>query len=342
MDERNPVIDIERVHHVTLSLVQVHRTRVHGPRGLAGLCASQHPTGIGFDDGDAAAGCAADVHVVVRVESGGREIPIPAQSQETLLHQRGDHRFRPPPTHLAFRKGHFGCCAKQLRTDDVGVRWIDHHLFNRFAEQGFRMVDQVGVQRVVPGDKDHEGALAPPPASARLLPERGHGAGKSRQQHGVQPGDVDTQLEGVGSGQAAQLAFRQCSFDRTAILGEVTRAIGGHRVTKLRRDVLESCPGGKGGQFSAAPGPHKGQCPCALHHQVGHHPGGFSARGPAHGCAVLTLQVRTQLGFPQRNGPGALRGAVDGDLLDGPAYELGRRRAGRGGGGAGENYRRGG
>ena len=112
VDERNSVIDIERVHHVTLSLVQIHRTRVHGSWGLAGLRASQHPTGIGFDDGDAAAGRAADVYVVVWVESGGRKIPIPAQSQETLLHQRGDDRFRPPPTHLAFRKRHFGCCAE--------------------------------------------------------------------------------------------------------------------------------------------------------------------------------------------------------------------------------------
>ena len=153
------------------------------------------------------------------------------------------------------------------------------------------MVNQVGVQRVISGDQNDQRALSAPTAPTSLLPERGDGARKSCQQHSVQPGDVDTQFQGVGGGQSAHRTFGQRPFDRAAVLGEIAGTIGGHCVPQMRRDVLQPRSGGEGDQFGPPPRSHEGQRPCALRHQVGQHSGRIGTRGTAHRRTVLTAQI---------------------------------------------------
>ena len=105
--------------------------------------------------------------------------------------------------------GKFGRRAEQLRAKDVRVRRVDDHALDRLVQQRRRMVHQVGVQRIVAGDHHDQRALPAAARAAGLLPERRDGAGKARQHHRVQARDVDTELQRVGGGQAAQFAFGQ-------------------------------------------------------------------------------------------------------------------------------------
>ena len=163
------------------------------------------------------------------------------------------------------------------------------------------MVHQIGVQRIVAGDEDHERALASPAGPAGLLPERRHRPRESRQQHRIQPGDVDTQLERVRGRQSAQFTVGQGTFQLAPVLGEVARPVGGHGVAQLRRDVIESGLCAQRRQLRTAPGPDERQRPRSLSNQIGHHAGGFGARRMSHRRAVLAQQVGAQFGLPQRH-----------------------------------------
>ena len=64
------------------------------------------------------------------------------------------------------------------------------------------MVHQVGIHGLIAGDEHHERAL---PAAARapgLLPKTSHRARKTSGDHGIEPANVDAQLQGGGGGDA--------------------------------------------------------------------------------------------------------------------------------------------
>ena len=83
------------------------------------------------------------------------------------------------------------------------------------------MVHEEGVQRVVAGDEHGERALAGAARAARLLPQRGAGARLAGDEHGVQAGDVDAELEGGRGGEAEEFAGVQGRLQGAAFLGEV-------------------------------------------------------------------------------------------------------------------------
>ena len=60
--ERDSVLEIQRIDDVALALVQVHRPRMDGGRGLTRPGTAQQPPGVGLHDDDLAAGRAPDVH----------------------------------------------------------------------------------------------------------------------------------------------------------------------------------------------------------------------------------------------------------------------------------------
>ena len=80
---------------------------------------------------------------------------------------------------------------------------------------------QVGVQRVVPRDEHGQRALPGPAGPAGLLPQRGPGARLAGEQHGIQAGDVDAELERGGRGQPEQPPGLQVRLQRPALLGQV-------------------------------------------------------------------------------------------------------------------------
>lgn len=77
MHERDRRLQVQRVDQVGLTLMQVHRTRVHRRRGPARPDPAQQPAGVGLQDGDLAAGGAADIDRRMRVDARTRVIPPP-------------------------------------------------------------------------------------------------------------------------------------------------------------------------------------------------------------------------------------------------------------------------
>ena len=125
----------------------------------------------------------------------------PPPTQQTIRDQRRDHRVSLPGVDLIIGEWQFRCRAEQLRSHDVRIGGVGDHPLHRFAQQRVRVVNEVGVQRVVPGHQHHQCTLAASAAAPGLLPERRDRPRKPGQHHGIQSGDVDAQLQGVGGGQ---------------------------------------------------------------------------------------------------------------------------------------------
>ena len=218
----------------------------------------------------------------------------------------------------------------------VGVGGVEDGGLHRAPEQGRRVVDQVGVHRVVAGDHDHQRPL---PASARapgLLPERRHRPRETGLHHRVEPADVDAQLQGVGGGHSEQIAVVEAALDLAAVLGQVAGAVGLDAVADVAAAALcQALPHAQRDGLGRAPRPRERQRPGAVDEQVRHDVGGLRHGGPAHGRAVLAGQVGQQAGLPQGDGAFADRRAVVEHRLHGLADQprglrrrIGRRRGG--------------
>ena len=194
-----------------------------------------------------------------------------------------------------------------MRAENIRVGRVDHDPFDRLVQQRGGIVHQIGIQRVVSGDQHHQRALTTSPGSAGLLPERRHRSGEAGQHDRVEPGDVDAKLQRIGGGQAPQLAVEQRPLECVAVLGQIARTIGRHRLGQLRSDVLQSRTRCQRGQFGAAPRSDKRQGARPFGDQVGHHTGRLATGGPPYRGAIFTREVGAQGRLPQRHRPGALR-----------------------------------
>ncbi len=114
------------------------------------------------------------------------------------------------------------------------------------------MVDQVGVQGVVAGHEHAERVAAGPPGAAELLPQRGSGAGESAEQDGVEAGDVDAELQGVGRGQPDEPATAQRLLELSSLLGQVAAAVRRDPVRQRRVDLGQQPAGTEGDRLGAA------------------------------------------------------------------------------------------
>jgi hypothetical protein len=218
--------------------------------------------------------------------------------------------------------------AREVRGEDVGVGRVEHAALHRGAEQRVRVVHQVGVERVVPGHEHHQRGVRGAPGPAGLLPERGPGAGEARHQHGVEPGDVDAQLEGVGGGHPDQVPPGERGLQRAALLGQVAAAVGRDPRGQVRVDLAEQPLGLHGGELRAPPRPHEGERAGVLHDEVGEHPRALGTGGAAHGRAVLAARAGQQRRLPQHDGAPGPRGGVVGDGPDRPPVSRVAKAAG--------------
>ena len=191
------------------------------------------------------------------------------------------------------------------------------------------------VQRVVAGDEDDERLLLRPPRPAGLLPQRGERARVAGEHDGVEPGDVDAELQGVRRRDAEQVARPTAPAPARAA----------PRAGSRRGRSPPAGPGRRGRGRAAAGGPGRPPTPrCA-----------GTARTPASGrrarpgrraASAASAAAERRSGAPcspvrsvsggshsANVAPGPGR-AVVGDRLDGRAHQ-----PARGGGGVGDRGR---
>lgn len=96
----------------------------------------------------------------------------------------------------------FQCRAQQLRAEHVGVVRVGDGGLDRLVQQGLRVVHEEGIEWIVSGHEQDQGALGAASRAAGLLPERGDGAGEPGDHHGIEPCDVDAELERIRGGRA--------------------------------------------------------------------------------------------------------------------------------------------
>ena len=258
---------------------------------------------------------AAQVHRVGRVRSLRPEPAARPPPQHPPLHQVVEQRPRTGPAEQGEIVGGqvpLGGGARQVRTEHVRVGRVGDGGLHGPAEDRLRMVHEVGVQRVVAGDEDHQRPRGPLRRRARPAPPA---ATPRRACRGSRP--------------ARRRPARRCprpvrarwSTPPPAARRSPARAPApGAPPAGSRRGRPATCRpssgcrfgqpslGGQRRRLRAVPGPDEGQGAGARRDQVGHHPGRLGRRRPPHRRPVLALGVRNRAGsHSTKSAPG--RGA---------------------------------
>ncbi|SLD32544.1 Uncharacterised protein [Mycobacteroides abscessus subsp. massiliense] len=151
--------------------MQVDRTWVHCRRSASGVDRAQHPSGVGFEDHDLPADRPSDIHRGIWVETRRCEIPAGPLAEQPVVDQIGYHLAGVERAYIILGEWEFCCRTKQVRAQHMWISGVDHHRFDRFVQQGFWMVYQVGVQGIVACHQHHQRALSTTPGAPGLLPE---------------------------------------------------------------------------------------------------------------------------------------------------------------------------
>ena len=104
------------------------------------------------------------------------------------------------------------------------------------VEDQLGMLQQVGIERILPGEQHHQGLPPRATGPARLLPERRQLPREPGHEHRVDARDVNAELQRVRGGQPKELPGLQCRLQVAAFHRQVAAPVG--------RD-----PGGIGGEF---------------------------------------------------------------------------------------------
>ena len=115
--------------------------------------------------------------------------------------------------------------TRQLLRQDVRVVRIDARRLGGPPEQVTRAAHEVLVDRVVVSHEHHQRRRAAATRTARLLPDARQRGRRAHQYGGIEPADVDAELERVRAHHAAQRAREQRLLDGPALLGQIAAAI---------------------------------------------------------------------------------------------------------------------
>ena len=300
-------LEVELGDDPRVALVDVHRPgvdlRVRG-RLVDG---AEDAAGAGLDDGhDVVDPSQRDV--VRRTVVAGPEPPGRAPAQDAPGDERVDERPRVGTEHrevvVAERQLRRG--GREVRPEHVGVVRVHDRRLDRGAEDRLGVADEVGVERVVGRDEHGERLLARAPRPARLLPQAGPPPGPAGHDDGVEPADVDPELEGVRRRQPAQRPRAQPALELAPLLGEVAAAVGRHALAAHRVLVLDPPPGVARQRLGAGPAAREGHRLDAVEDEGREDLGGLGRRRAA-------LAVVVGRGLPQGEGHRAPRRPVLGD-----------------------------
>ena len=266
----------------------------------------------GLDDLDGPTARGAQPDAVGRparaVPHGDRLVPATAVADEQLVgedqaaHAVVEGRAPPPLVGVGERQLVGG--AAQVRVDDVGVLRVHHRRLGRATHELLGVGGEPLVELVVAGHQHGGGRAARPTGPPDLLPERGDRAGEAVEHHGVEPADVDAQLERGGGHDRRQLPGEELVLDRPALLGEVAAAVGAHPPGQAAGQAATHVGGDRLGRPAAA---GEGEGRVAGVDQAGRHRRRLAVRGRTRapvarsssgGCQIAI--VRAGRGAPRR------------------------------------------
>ena len=137
------------------------------------------------------------------------------------------------------------------------------------------------------------------PGPAGLLPQRGAGAGPAGEQHRVEAGDVDTELERAGRCDSAQVTGGQALLQQAALLGEEPGPVGGHGAGQIGVDLLQRVPREKGDDLGAPPRAYESQGAYVLDDEIGEQGRHLGRCRTANGGTAFAVQLGERW-LPQR------------------------------------------
>ena len=143
--------------------------------------------------------------------------------------------------------------AAQVRAEHVRVGRVEHGRLDRRGRTAPPGGAPGRCRAGRPGPPARTSASSAGAAGpARLLPQRGQGARVAGEQHRVQPGHVDAELQRVGGGQAEQRAVEQRLLQGAPLLAQVAGPVGGHPVAELGHRLVQR-PAGRASATTSAP-----------------------------------------------------------------------------------------
>ena len=105
-----------------------------------------------------------------------------------------------------------------MRRKHIRVRRVEYGSLHALPENRLRMMHQVRIQRIVPGDKHGERIPTPATGTPNPLNKGCAGSGPARHEHRIQPGNIDTQLKAQRYLPAEKFAGAQPMLKLTALL----------------------------------------------------------------------------------------------------------------------------
>ena len=256
----------------------------------AGVDGAEQPARARLDDLDGRAARAADVGQV-----GGalppRPVPAGGRGGAAARARRAGGSSSaaagPKSAEVGLGERDLGGGGAQVRGQDVGVVRVEDGRLDRRAGRAPR---GGGRDRCPAGRPGRPGRPARParrgPARPACCHSGGAGAGIAGDEHGVQPGDVDAELQRVGGGQPEQLAGVQGRAP-----GRAAPRADSRRGRRRRAQVSVAVDGAPSRSWAmreielgAAPGADEGDRAHALHREVGEQFGGLGGRRTAHGA----------------------------------------------------------
>ena len=180
-----------------------------------------------LDDADGVAARAAQVgqaagDLVARPVPAGRPPPQGAALDQLAEQLEG---ARAEPVELLEAQRQLGGGGAQVRRQDVRVGGVEDGRLDGGVEDRLGVVHQERVERVLARDEGDEPVGARPARAPGLLPERHARARPAGDEHGVETGDVDAELEGVRRRQGQQRPGADRVLQRAPLLGQVAAAV---------------------------------------------------------------------------------------------------------------------
>ncbi len=284
--------------------MHVHRARVHGCRGGRSIDGAEQSTGAVLHHAHRSAAAAAQVGQVGGALAARPEPPARPLAQESVGDDIVDDRSRcraEPGIEIVLDQRDLGGGGAQVRGEDVPVPRIEHAGLDVPVEDDVRVVDEVGVQRVVPGDEDAQGRRPGSAGPAELLPQARPRSRPACGDDDVETADVDAHLECVGGGEGPHAPLPQPGLQRPALLGQVPAAVGGGHVGQRRVDVEQVVADEGRGGLRAAPAAYEGQRLAALDDAVGDEVGRLAERAAPHRVTIVRRSLEHR-GLPEGDG----------------------------------------